>query len=87
MTDTEIRDLLLTIRPVSGWPRDQRAWLRDYVEQAGADLGEVDAWVVRFGGSIEEYQPQRTLRPYYGQQPVPVQTLYVIPRSVFDKPA
>jgi hypothetical protein len=85
MTDAEIRELLLKVPAISGWPRDQRAWLRDRVEQAGVDLAEVDSWVTRSGGSIEDHEPGRTLGPYSGQQPVPVQTLYVIPRSVFDE--
>ncbi len=84
MTDAEIRELLLKIPAISGWPRDQQAWLRDRVEEAGVDLAEVDSWVKRSGGSVEDHKPGRTLGPYYGQQPVPVQTLYVIPRSVFD---
>ncbi len=85
MTDDEIRDLLRVIPAVSGWPRHQRAWLRTRVEEAGADLTAIDAWVVRVGGGIEEHQPQRTLAPFYGQQPIPPQTLYVIPRSVLDE--
>ena len=85
MTDDEIRDLLLRIPVVSGWPRHQRAWLRDRVEQAGVDLAEVDSWVTRVGGSIEDHEPTRTLGPYYGQQPIPVHTLYVLPRSVLDE--
>lgn len=84
MTDDEIRGLLRVIPAVSGWPRQQRARLRERVEEAGADLTEVDAWVVRVGGSIEEHEPQRTLAPFYGQQPIPTQTLYVVPRSVLE---
>jgi hypothetical protein len=86
VTDDEIRDLLRRIPVVSGWTRYQRAWLRDRVEQAGAELTEVDSWVKRAGGSVEAHEPGRTLGPYYGQRPVPSQTLYVIPRSVFDDP-
>jgi hypothetical protein len=71
MTDSEIRDLLRLIPAVSGWPRHQRAWVRTRVEQAGADLAAIDAWVVRVGGNIEEHQSQRTLAPYHGQQPIP----------------
>jgi hypothetical protein len=84
MTDAEIRDVLLKIPGVSGWPRGQCAWLRERVAQAGVDLAEVESWVKRSGGSIEDHEPGRTLGPYYGQQPVPVQTLYVIPRSVLE---
>jgi hypothetical protein len=55
------------------------------VEEAGlVDLTAVDSWVVRVGGSIEEHEPQRKLAPYYGQQPIPTQTLYVIPRSALE---
>jgi hypothetical protein len=85
MTDSEIRDLLQLIPAVSGWPRHQRAWVRTHVEQAGADLAAIDAWVVRVGGNIEEHHPQRTLAPYHGQQPIPPQTLYLLPRSVLDE--
>jgi hypothetical protein len=85
MTDDEIRDLLRVIPHVSGWPRHQRAWLRTRVEEAGADLTAIDAWVVGVGGLIEEHQPQRRLAPYYGQEPIPTQTLYVIPRSALDE--
>ena len=84
MTDDEIRDLLRVIPAVSGWPRHQRAWLRTRVGEAGADLAAIDAWVVRVGGGVEEHLPKRTLAPFYGQQPIPTQTLYVIPRSVLD---
>ena len=84
MTDDEIRGLLRVIPAVSGWPRHERAWPRTRVEEAGANLAAIDAWVVRVGGSIEEHEPQRGLAPYYGQQPIPTQTLYVIPRSVLD---
>ena len=83
MTDNEIRDLLRLIPAVAGWPRHERAWVRTRVDQAGADLVAIDAWVVRAGGRIEEYQPHRTLAPYYGQPPIPTETLYVLPRDVF----
>jgi hypothetical protein len=85
MTDDQIRDLLRLIPAVSGWPRQQRAWLRARVEQAGGDLPSIDAWVVRVGGSIEEHDPHRTLAPYYGQEQIPSQTLYVLPRSVLQE--
>jgi hypothetical protein len=85
MTDNEIRDLLRLIPGVTGWPRDQRAWLRTRVEEAGADLPAIDAWIVRVGGSIEEHEPQRTLTPYHGEQPIPPQTIYVVPRAVLDQ--
>lgn len=84
MTDGEIRELLRVIPAMSGWPRHERAWVRARVEEAGADLTAIDAWVVRVGGRIEEHEPQRTLAPYYGQQPIPTHTLYLIPRSVLD---
>jgi hypothetical protein len=85
MTDNEIRDLLRRIPAVSGWPRHERAWSRARVEQAGVDLSPIDAWVVSVGGSIEDHQPQRTLAPYHAQQPIPAQTLYVLPRSVLEE--
>lgn len=85
MTDNEIRALLRKIPEVTGWPRHERAWPRARVEEVSADLAAIDAWVVRVGGSIEEYQPRRMLPPYHGQHPMPSQTLYVLPRTVLDE--
>lgn len=85
MTDNEIRDLLRLIPVVSGWPSDQRAWLRERVAEAGGDVSAIDAWIVRVGGSIEELQPHRMLPPYHGQPPIPAQTLYVLPRFVLGE--
>jgi hypothetical protein len=84
MTDDEILDLLRRVPVVSGWPRHQRAWSRARVAEAGGDVTAVDAWVARVGGSVEDHQPQRTLAPYYGQTPIPTQTLYVLPRSALE---
>ena len=83
MTDGEIWELLRVIPAVSGWPVTNargcaRVWRRP------ARTYAIDAWVVRVGGRIEEHEPQRTLAPYYGQQPIPTHTLYLIPRSVLD---
>jgi hypothetical protein len=86
MTDDEIRELLQGLPEVSGWrPRTERAWLR--TGQPSVDLAEVDEWVTRSGGRIEEHQPSRTLPPYPGQPPIPTQTLYILPRAVLDNGA
>jgi hypothetical protein len=59
--------------------------VRTRVKQASPDLAAIDTWVVRAGGRVEEYQPHGTLAPYYGQPPIPMATLYVLPRAVFDE--
>lgn len=89
MTDGEALDFLRKIPGVSGWrPLSERAWLRAYVERQGVDIEEFDAVVIRLGGRIKDHRSSRTLGPYLGQQPVPVQRVYVLPAAVFgnDRP-
>jgi hypothetical protein len=72
-------------REVSGWrPPSERAWLR--AEHLSVDIAEVDEWVTRSGGRIEEHRPHRTLPPYLGQPSIPTQTLYLL-RARFSRTA
>jgi hypothetical protein len=83
MSDDDIRDLLASLPHEEAIPRPPGsvAVLRARVEDAGADLEAVDAWVARHGGRQGRTKPAQVRSRRAGRMttdPVAAQAYYLV---------
>lgn len=84
MTDDEIRKLLADIEPTPFiWvPKGNVVIMQSAVEEAGADLDEVLAWVEAAGGELDRTLPVVSTRRGVTSVPKPVgKKYYVVPEA------
>ncbi|MDX6692258.1 MAG: hypothetical protein QOG15_3715 [Solirubrobacteraceae bacterium] len=84
MTDTQIRKLLagLTPAPFIWAPDGHVVFIQTHVEDAGADVDEVLAWVEERGGYLDRTLPVTATRRGVTSIPKPVgKKYYVVPEA------
>jgi len=83
-TNDPIRELLADIAPAPFiWaPKDHIVIMQDKVEQAGADLDKVLAWVEQHGGQLDRTMPVANTRRGVTSVPKPQgKQYYVVPQN------
>lgn len=83
-TQDPIRELLADIAPAPFiWaPKDHVVIMQDKVEQAGADLDKVLAWVEQHGGQLDRTMPVANTRRGVTSVPKPQgKPYYVVPQT------